>query len=92
MQASGNPDDFEPLQNAFIVIENAKDVSLTGRGTIDGSGAFLRNLTGESGRLLAIRDSSNVTVEGLILRNARAWHTHIIRSEHITMRNVKVLN
>ena len=92
LQASANPDDFEPLQNAFIVIENAKDVLLTGRGTIDGSGAFLRNLTGKSGRLLAIRDSRDVTVEGLILRNARAWHTHIIRSEHIAMRDVKVLN
>jgi hypothetical protein len=92
LQASGNPDDFEPLQNAFIVIENAENVTLDGRGVIDGSGAYLRRLTGVSGRLLAIRDSRNISVEGLILRNSRAWHTHIIRSEHVTVRNVKVLN
>jgi len=91
LQASGSPEHFEPVQNAFIVIEDARDVTLKGRGTIDGSGAYLRHLTGVSGRLLAVRDSRNVTVEGLILRNPRAWHTHIIRSEHVTLRNVKGL-
>lgn len=92
LQASGNPADFEPEQNAFIVIENADNASLSGRGTIDGSGAYLRHLTDTSGRLLAIRDSRNVQVEGVILRDARAWNTHIVRSEHVTLRNVKVIN
>jgi hypothetical protein len=91
LQASGDPARFEPLQNAFIVIEDAENATLQGRGTIDGSGAYLRHLTGESGRLLAIRDSRKVLVKDLILRNPRAWHTHIIRSEHVTVRNVKVL-
>jgi hypothetical protein len=91
LQASGDPAHFEPLQNAFIVVENAANVTLQGRGTIDGSGAYLRHLTGKSGRLLAIRDSKRVLVADLILRNPRAWHTHIIRSEHVTVRNVKVL-
>jgi hypothetical protein len=92
LQASGNPDHFEPIQNAFIVIEDAENVRLEGRGTIDGSGAYLRHLTDVSGRLLAVRDSLNVNVEGIILRNSRAWNTHIIRSEHVTLRNVKVIN
>ena len=92
LQASGNPAHFEPLQNAFIVIEDADNVRLTGRGTIDGSGAFLRHLTDVSGRLLAIRDSRDVTVEGLVLRNPRAWNTHIVRSDHVTLRNVKIIN
>jgi polygalacturonase len=92
LQASGDPDHFESLQNAFIVIENAEGVTLYGRGTIDGSGAFLRHLTNVSGRLLAIRDSRNVAVEGIILRNPRAWNTHIIRSADVTLRNVKILN
>ena len=91
LQASGNPADFEATQNAFIVIEGASDVALKGRGTIDGSGAYLRHLTQVSGRLLAIRDSRKVVVEGVILRNNRAWNTHIIRSEHVTLRNVKVI-
>ena len=91
LQASGNPELFEPVQNAFIVIEDVADVTLKGNGTIDASGAFLRHLTNEGGRLLAIRDSRNVVVEGLILRNPRSWHTHIVRSERVTIRNVKVL-
>lgn len=92
LQASGNPGDFEPEQNAFIVIENAENAALKGRGTIDGSGAYLRHLTDVSGRLLAVRDSHDVEVEGVILRNSRAWNTHIIRSENVTLRNVKILN
>jgi hypothetical protein len=92
LQASGDPGDFESVQNAFIVIEDAKNAALKGRGTIDGSGAYLRHLTGESGRLLAVRDSRDVDVEGVILRNSRSWNTHIIRSDNVTLRNVKVIN
>lgn len=92
LQASGDPAHFEPLQNAFIVIENAENAGLGGRGTIDGSGAYLRHLTDTSGRLLAIRDSRNVTVEGVILRNSRSWNAHIVRSENVTLSNVKILN
>ena len=92
LQASGDPDDFEPLQNAFIVIENAENVALRGRGTIDGSGAYLRHLTNTGGRLLAIRDSRDVAVEGVILRDSRSWNTQIIRSEDVSVRNVKVIN
>lgn len=92
LQASGDPAHFESLQNAFIVIENAENAALRGMGTIDGSGAYLRHLTDSSGRLLAIRDSRNVNVEGVILRDSRSWNTHIIRSEHITLQNVKVIN
>lgn len=52
----------------------------------------MRHLTNESGRLLAIRDSKNVTVRGVILRDPRAWNTHLIRSENVTFKNVKLLN
>jgi hypothetical protein len=92
LQASGIPEHFEPAQNAFIVIDNAENATLGGRGTIDGSGAYLRHLTDVSGRLLAVRDSRNVNVEGIILRDSRAWNTHIVRSEHVTLRNVKIIN
>ena len=92
LQASGNPDHFESIQNAFIVIEDAENATLGGRGTIDGSGAYLRHLTDVSGRLLAIRDSRNVNVEGVILRDSRSWNTHVVRSEHVTLRNVKIVN
>ena len=92
LQASGNPAEFEQKQAAFIVVENAENVKLAGRGTIDGSGAFLRHLTGNSGRLLAIRDSQYVTIEDLILRDPRSWNTQVLRSENVTLRNLKLLH
>lgn len=92
LQASPAPQQFEPEQYAFIVVDHCDGVTIKGGGTIDGSGAFLRNLTAESGRLLAIRDSHNVRVEGVILRDPRAWNTHVIRAEHVTFQNVKLLN
>lgn len=92
LQASPDPRNFEPQQYAFIVLDHCDGVTIKGGGTIDGSGAFLRNLTAESGRLLAIRDSRNVRIEGVILRDPRSWNTHVIRSEHVTFQNVKILN
>jgi hypothetical protein len=92
LQAAPDPRNFEPQQSAFIVLDHCDGVTIKGGGTIDGSGAFLRNLTAEEGRLLAIRDSRNVRIEGVILRDPRAWNTHVIRSEHVTFQNVKILN
>lgn len=92
LQAVGDPSQFDPEINGFIQVKDAENVKLAGLGTIDGSGAFLRHLTNESGRLIFIRDSLNVEVEGLILRNPRAWNTHIVRSERVTFRDVKLVN
>jgi hypothetical protein len=92
LQAVGDPAKYDSDINGFIQVMDAEEVRIAGLGTIDGSGAYLRHLTNAGGRLIYIRDSSDVVIEGLILRNPRAWNTHIVRSENVKFRNVKLLN
>ena len=75
----------------LILIDNAENVSITGRGIIDGNGAVLR-AQGKPANLIRIRNSKNVLVEGIMLRDPAAWNTHIHYSDSVTIRNVKVIN
>ncbi len=75
----------------FILIDNARDVRIYGRGTIDGNGAVLRR-QGKPANLVRIRNSQNIVIEGIVLRNPAAWNTHIHYSDSITIRGVKVIN
>jgi polygalacturonase len=43
-------------------------------------------------RLLLILNSSDVRIDGIIVRDPGSWNTHILYSEKIDIRNVKMLN
>ncbi len=75
----------------LIFIDDACNVHITGRGIIDGSGKIVRD-QGKPANLIRIRNSSNITIEDIILRDPAAWNTHILHSENITVRNIKMLN
>ena len=75
----------------LILIDKADGVHIWGRGIIDGSGTVVR-AQGKPANLIRIRNSKNVLIEGIILRDPAAWNTHILHSEKVTIREVKVLN
>ncbi len=75
----------------LILIDNAENVSITGRGIIDGNGAVIR-AQGKPANLIRIRNSKNVLIEGIILRDPAAWNTHIHYSDSVTIRDVKIIN
>ena len=75
----------------LLLIEDAENVSICGRGIIDGSGAVLR-AQGKPANLIRIRNSRNVLIEGVLLRDPAAWNTHIHYSDGVTIRNVKLIN
>lgn len=75
----------------LILVDNAENVSIRGRGIIDGSGAVLR-AQGKPANLIRIRNSHNVTIEGVILRDPAAWNTHIHYSDDVKIRDVKIIN
>ncbi|MBI1797189.1 MAG: hypothetical protein HYR74_09070 [Candidatus Eisenbacteria bacterium] len=74
----------------LILIANANGVTIAGRGTIDGSGAALRRL-GRHPMLLRVMDSRRVRVEDVILRNPAGWNSHVLRSEDVVFRRVRLL-
>jgi len=75
----------------LILIDNAENVEIKGRGVIDGSGGVVRP-QGKPANLIRIRNSKNIFIEGVILRDPAAWNTHILNSENVTIRNVKIIN
>ena len=75
----------------MILVDGAENVSIRGYGLIDGNGSVLRQ-QGKPSNLIRIRNSRNVLLEGIVLRNPAAWNTHILNSDSITLRNVKIIN
>jgi hypothetical protein len=79
---------------SFIWIKDASNVEIRGRGIIDANGKILRGKYGDEARmrLLLILKSKNVTIDGIIMRDPGSWNTHILSSENVDLRNIKLLN
>ncbi len=75
----------------LILIDEASNVHIFGRGTIDGNGTVVR-AQGKPANLIRVRRSDNVLIEGIVLRNPAAWNTHIQYCNNVTLRNVKIIN
>ena len=75
----------------LILIGECTNVTITGRGVIDGDGKALR-ANGRAANLIRVRSASNVLVDGVILRDSAAWGNHILHSEYVTYRNVKLIH
>jgi len=75
----------------LLLIDGAENVRIRGRGIIDGNGYIVR-AQGKAAYLLKIRNSRNILVEDVVLRNPAAWNTHILYSENVTIRNTKIVS
>ena len=79
---------------SFILIKDAENVKITGRGIIDANGRYLRDHFGDEGRcrVLLVLNSSNISIDGIFLCDPGSWNTQILHSEDVVIRHVKVLN
>ena len=85
---------------AFVVIDRSSDVRISGYGIIDGRGFDARvqalRQYGKASkgryRCMLISRSKDVTLEGYMAIDPGSWNTHILFSERVTARNVKLLN
>ncbi|MCG2613523.1 glycosyl hydrolase family 28 protein [Terrimonas sp. NA20] len=75
----------------LILVEDAANVKIWGKGIINGNGAEVRN-TGKPANLIRIRNSRNVLIEGVCSFDPAAWNTHILYSDSVTIRHVKLIN
>ncbi|MBR5702626.1 MAG: right-handed parallel beta-helix repeat-containing protein [Bacteroidales bacterium] len=84
-------DNGERMTFSRLILIEGSNISLRGRGTLDGNGTVLR-AQGKPSNLIRVRNSSNVLIEGLVLRNPAAWNTHILHSDNVTLRDLKIIN
>lgn len=72
------------------VLVQGSDIRICGRGILDGSDWEWRK--GPVGNLIAIRNSSDVEIEGITLRGSSHWTIVARSSQRVTIRNVKLCN
>lgn len=76
---------------------NSSNITLRGRGTIDGNGIAMRDRKmpapnkneGFVNNLVVPLATSNFTFDGLILRDAGFWSFMVVRSDNVTIENLK---
>jgi polygalacturonase len=76
----------------LLLVDGATDVRIRGRGTIAGNGRHLRTVHGAVPNVIRVRDSSGISIEDVLLRDAAAWTLHVLASRDVSISNVKILN
>lgn len=90
IEGSADPGDY---RESLIRMDHVSDVSITGRGAIDGAGwGGLRKNGGKGLYLLFLSDCQRVTIEGVQLRDPCFWNTRIFRCREVSMKDIKILN
>jgi Glycosyl hydrolases family 28 len=73
-----------------IIARNADHIRIRGRGILDGTDWPW--LKGPAGHLVGIQDSSDVTIEDIVIRGSFAWTVVPMRCRQVTIRNLKIVN
>jgi hypothetical protein len=75
---------------AAVFAADANDITITGRGIIDGSDWPW--IKGPRGHLLGLERCSNVSIDGIILRGSYGWTLVPRECENVTVTNLKIVN
>ena len=85
VESTDHPGQFSRTYKAMIAL-CGKGITLRGRGILDGSRC--PNL---ARHLLRVVKSSDIRIEGVVLRDCGIWNMPIGRSDRVTVENVKIL-
>lgn len=81
------------ILHGSVVADNAKNVSIRGRGMIDGSIYESWVKEGEYARVpIDFRNCLNIKVEGIIIHNSNAWCFNSFQSDGAEISNVKIIS
>jgi len=87
-------DTYAPL----ITGQNLKNVSVVGRGTIDGRGAVWwqakkdGTLKHPRPRLISFSDCTNVLIEGITAINSPSWTINPVHCQNVNIRGITIIN
>ncbi|MDN3669502.1 glycoside hydrolase family 28 protein [Echinicola jeungdonensis] len=82
--------------SAFINAFDIDGFSISGKGTIDGSGVDWLNYKSwqelESGRprLIAIQNCKNVSISGIKIKNQACWGVFVLYSQHVVIKDLVI--
>ena len=85
------------FNKCLLYAENARNIKITGKGTINGRGtreSFPVKLKdrslGERPMLIRFVDCQNINFTDITLKNAASWCTHLVSCDDIVVRNVTI--
>ncbi|MDR0293461.1 MAG: hypothetical protein LBH95_04835 [Oscillospiraceae bacterium] len=79
--------------HTVVLADNAVNVTIRGRGIIDGSTFPAHNQPGSYARVpVDLRNCKNVTAEGFIIANANCWNFNSYATENAEITNVKIIS
>jgi hypothetical protein len=98
IKGSDNPADYPVdkscpywTNRAFLSVAGARNVTVTGYGAIDGNGGIVRAKQ-HGPHLVLARDSANVLIENVTMRDAAAWCVTLVNCDNAALRNIKMIN
>ena len=77
---------------AIIAGKNLKNISICGRGTIDGQGSNFKYKNGPRPKNIYLENCSDVLIEGANMRSAGSWMQHYRQCDRLTIRDITVFN
>jgi polygalacturonase len=82
--------DWAPL--ALVLAEKARNIGITGRGTINGQGGSFPHKDNAPGRPFGIKfvECQDVLIADVRVQDAAAWVIHLLRCERVVVRGVRV--
>lgn len=106
---SENPDDYPIIHSRWegkhqdthaplIAGQNLDNISVTGRGKIDGRGAIWwkakmdGTLAHPRPRLISFSDCTNILIEGITAVNSPSWTINPVHCQNVNIRGVTIIN
>ncbi len=85
------------IDKCLLYAADAENISITGRGIIDGQGAGFPTAApdgsaGQRPMLMRLVRCRRVSLDGITLRNAAAWCTHFLRCDNVRIRGITIHN
>lgn len=101
LYGSGSTGDFntgsgginiEGCSHGMIRMYRISNAKILGRGVIDANGKAIRAQNDTKVNLMKIEESSDILIDGIIVRDTSFWNTLIYRSDLVIIRNYKMIN
>ncbi len=84
--------DIEGCVHGMLRMYKVNNTKILGRGTIDANGKAIRAQNDTKINLIKIEQSSNILIDGILVRDPSFWNTLIYRSDLVTILNYKMIN
>ena len=77
---------------SLVLLENIESASVTGTGILDGNGGSftVKEEAPDRPFIIFVKNSTNILIENVTLRQSAAWTLRIFRGEHIKVRGVSI--